>query len=368
MRSTNVTVWVVAALLTLGGCSGGGMSSRKAEYQKATTLPPLEVPPDLTAPAAGEAMPIPETRGVTLSQSAVPAPAARREVLPDYRQVRVLRDGDARWLVIDAPADAVWKTVRAFWQQAGFELKVDEPAIGVMETQWAENRADIPQDIIRRTLGKVLDNLYSSPTRDKFRVRLEPGTQPGTTELYLTHYGVEEVYTGGQTGNERGYWQRRPADPELASEMLNRLLVHFGMNEQKAGETLASAEQVPARARLQSVEGAPAVVVDEPFARAWRRTGLALERIGLVVEDRDRSQGIYYVRSVDPVDEAAKPKKGLFGLFGGGKDEPTGAKAEVVVQGQGEQSVVWLRDAVLGSRDNSDAAEKALQRLVTEMQ
>ncbi len=164
-------------------------------------------------------------------------------MLPAQNEIHVERDGDKRWLVIQSDSAAVWNKMREFWLQNGFLIKREDPRIGILETDWAENRADIPMDPVRKVLSKALDSLYSSPTRDMFRVRLEAGAKPGTTELFLTHRGMQEVFDDKTT-----IWQPRPSDPELESEMLNRLMVYMGVQEQQAKQALQSAE-APAAAR-----------------------------------------------------------------------------------------------------------------------
>jgi outer membrane protein assembly factor BamC len=168
-----------------------------------------------------------------------------------------------------------------------------------METNWAENRSKINEDILRRTLGRVFDSAYSSGTRDKYRTRLERRAD-GSTEIYISHRGAQEVYTGAQ--KETTAWTPRPNDPGMEAEFLGRLMARLtGAADNKAGVKSAvaavnSAAAAPLHAKLE----ADKVVVDEGFDRAWRRVGLALDRVGFTVEDRDRVQGIYFVRYVDP--------------------------------------------------------------------
>jgi len=129
--------------------------------------------------------------------------------LPSQENARLERSGSQRWLVVKGEADAVWNVVKEFWQEMGFLVSVEVPESGVMETDWAENRANIPQDIIRSILSKVLDSLYSTGTRDKFRTRLEKGSEPGTTEIYISHRGMNELYINETKSDTR--WQPRPA-------------------------------------------------------------------------------------------------------------------------------------------------------------
>ena len=130
------------------------------------------------------------------------------------------------WLVVAGTPDQVWPMIKDFWQETGFLVNVEVPEAGVMETDWAENRAKIGEDIIRSTLGKMFDSLYSTAERDKFRTRIEPGAEPGTVDIFISHRGMYEVYIS--EGKYQTRWQPREADPELEAEMLRRLMVRFG--------------------------------------------------------------------------------------------------------------------------------------------
>ena len=167
------------------------------------------------------------------------------------------------------------------------------PQAGVMETDWAENRAKIPQDFIRSTIGKVFDGLYSTGERDKFRTRLERN-EDGSTEIFISHRGAIEVLTGQM--KDRTMWTARAADPELEAEFLARLMTRLGSDEKVAKATVAAAKAERPRALLEKDKSGSYLKVDESFERTWRRVGLALDRVGFTVEDRDRTRGLYFVR------------------------------------------------------------------------
>jgi outer membrane protein assembly factor BamC len=299
---------VVLLAVTLGACASRTITiqDKKIEYQQAYEVPQLEIPPGLSSNSIEDRMVVPElspNQSATYSSNAAAAraPSARPagdSVLPDVEGVRIERLGDKRWLVVDGEPSEVWGPVRQFWLQLGFLISREDQALGILETEWAENRADIPEGMIRRVIGRVpgLDNLYDSSTRDKFRVRLEKGAAPGTTEVYLTHRGLEQVAKG-----ETFVWQSRPAEPELEAELLTRMMMFWGAEEQRVRQQMASAEPRPERARVvgDGDQDVTALMINEEFARAWRRTGVALDRIGFAVEDRDRSRGTYRVRYQD---------------------------------------------------------------------
>ncbi len=365
---------LAAVAVALAACSGNIIpESKKIEYKSAGKLPSLEVPPDLTQPTRDERYAVPDItpRGsATYSEYA----GERRpgetstspSVLPSVDKMRIERAGSQRWLVAAGTPEKLWPSIKEFWQETGFIVDIELPEAGVMETDWAENRAKLPQDIIRATVGKVFDSLYSTPERDKFRTRLEPGAEPGTTEIYISHRGMYEVYVN--EGKTETKWQPRPAEPELEAEMLRRLMVRLGVEESRA-KTMMAAEPKQERAKLtRAADGAGTLSLQEPFDRAWRRVGLALDRVGFTVEDRDRSQGLYYVRYIDP--ELANRKKdddkgwlaklNPTNLFKSDKAEvDPKAQYRIHVVGSGGDSGVRVLTRE-GGVDNSETARKIL--------
>ena len=183
--------------IALAGCSVLP-DSRKIEYKSAGKVPSLDIPPDLSQITRDDRYVVPDAAGkgsATFSAySADRTPQAQAQnsvVLPQVDKVRVERSGNQRWLVVAAPPDKLWDTVKDFWQETGFIISLERPEAGVMETDWAENRAKIGDDIIRNTLGKFLDSLYSTGERDKFRTRFEQGVTPGTTDIFISHRAME---------------------------------------------------------------------------------------------------------------------------------------------------------------------------------
>ena len=309
----------VVLAIGLAGCGSFSVTD-KVDYKAAASPKALDVPPDLSQLPREDRYTVPATASAaTQAAQARANPAAAQQVAVKSSLARIERDGSARWLAVDLPPEAAYATVKEFWGSVGLAIERDDPAAGIVETVWAENRAKLPQDIIRRTIGRVIDSLYSTGEQDKFRTRIER-TPKNTSEIYISHRGMIEVYT--TTAQDSTRWQPRPADPELEAEMLQRLLLRF----QPAPTVTASADQTVAPAAaatapyaagaaaassmqvakiVRSPDGrAESVEIAEPFDRAWRRVGLALDRGAFTVEDRDRAKGTYYVRYLDPEYEA----------------------------------------------------------------
>jgi len=376
------TVGILAVTVALAGCSKSFdtlLPDRRPDYRQSTVTQPLEIPPDLTASTIDDTLIVPEI-GPAGSASLSAYAGERSEtqarqptaVLPPQPGITLRQDGDQRWLVIAAPADQVWPKIREFWTSNGFALKRDDPTIGIMETDWVENRADIPQDGLRGLLKQYLDVLYSAPTRDKFRTRLERSENNANTEVYLTHYGVEEVAVGGASASATNayMWQRRPSSPELEAEMLNRLTVYLGASDKRTEVQQAKASTTPAVARTRLIEegGENRLLVNEDYSSAWRLVGLALDGSNYVVEEQNRSQGLYVVEYRDP--ELENQKSGdeswlsKLAFWRSKKTEapPVGTRYRVRLAGQGKQTVVVVRDSN-DRPDNSAGAKQVMDVL-----
>ncbi|MBV8046110.1 MAG: outer membrane protein assembly factor BamC [Paludibacterium sp.] len=296
---------ILLATGLIAGCSTSEPLSQKANFESVVPAKAadagLEVPPDLTAPQTQDKYSLPGASSASASQMAkesasAPAvtPAANNgDVAVNVDQVKMMRAGSQRWLDVgNKTPTQLWPMLKAFWQDSGFTIKTEEPNIGIMETDWAENRAKLPNDGLRALLDKVgLGGVYSTSERDMFRIRLEKG-ENGGTEVYFSHRGLEEVYT--DKDKTQTIWQPRPVDPELEAEMLGRFMMRLGMSEEQA-KTVLKQTIVPTATQANPIANGT-LTIGDTFDRTWRRVGLALDRIGLVVDDRDRSQGIYYVK------------------------------------------------------------------------
>jgi len=366
---------VVILALALSGCESMNLSSmsKRIDYKSTGSTPSLELPPDLTQPRYDD-------RYVVKSASELAARDANRpkqsDLLPTNPDARIARAGNERWLVVKATPEQAWSITRQFWTDIGFVIATEQPTVGVMETDWAENRAEIPNDSLRQTIGKYIDIFYTTYKRDKFRARIERGVEPGTTEIYLSHRGMEQVPTTTVDGkNPAGFaWAAMPPNPNLEAEMLSRLMMRFGT----VATTTASTELAPGGAAAVAAAGGPEharlekgadgtkLYVDDPFDRAWRRVGLALDRTGFTVVDRDRSSGLYYVRYADPEGDMSRKDREKSWLAklafwkADEKDKPE--QYRIKISEVAPQSVVSVQDAT-GAPEVSKNSEKILALL-----
>jgi outer membrane protein assembly factor BamC len=381
------SVLAATALTLVAGCSGtleesldSVLPGSEPKYKSSKRTPPLEIPPDLSSASIGDSYPVPESPedgSTTYSEYANGGNrtvSIQNSVLPQLDNVRIERSGGERWLVVNAPPEQVWPRVRDFWLEQGFLIQKEDPSVGIMETDWAEERDQFKGGLF--SFMRLSKMLYSAATRDKFRTRLERGAEPGTTEVFVSHRGAEEVLPEDRTRPKENetdmpkVWQPRPADPELEAEMLQRMLVAFGMEKERAGQIVLQTPDTRDRARLvQDENGGTALSLEENFSRAWRRTGLALDRVGFTVQDRDRSRGLYFVRYVDPdSDINGEKKEGFFSKlkFWGDETRDTSKDEYLISVAGGREGDNTTEVMVLnkeGQPEKSDTADRILSLL-----
>lgn len=293
---------IVLALMLAGCSSDDLLLQRRVDYRSGSdnlSKNPLEVPPDLSAPSSKSTLTVPARATLVTAASATAS-----QILPASTKAKLVTAGGQRWLVVRGKPEKLWNEIREFWIANGFILTADNSTVGIMETDWLENRAKLPQDGLTRLLNKVSSRFASTGELDKYHTRVERGTEPDTTEIFVTHRGMIEAYRDdgstqlrNTTAHVDTIWKPRPSDPVLEADMLALMLQHFGMDEQTARATVKAPAEQLTKAEL-SADGKSLNVFDA-YDRAWRRVGLAIERSGFIISDRDRAKGTYYVRRAD---------------------------------------------------------------------
>ncbi len=364
---------------SLGACS---LFASKSDYDKSRSGKALEVPPDLTYKPGNAALEVPQIApssatfshysqtaegdngqaGVTTAPAATSPGQASVAAAPTTSAgapgVRIMRDGAVRWLEVDMSPQQLWPRIRDFLEQQGYKIKTDDPHLGVIETGWREYKAESGDGFFSRLLNK----LNSTGLRDSYRFRVEPAATPGKTDVFITHHGLREVATPDNgTDIVETMWETRPSDPGLEAEMMQRFLIYLGAGKAEAAKMLAATPAV-AHASLSRRDDQPVLLVNEVFPRTWRRTGLALDRMGVVVEDRDRSNGLYFIRL--PKDFSKSEDKGwLAGLFSGDKKKPVAERYQLKIEDQGQQCVIRVLDQS-GEPDKGPVAEQILKHML----
>jgi outer membrane protein assembly factor BamC len=353
--------------LSLSACDSIPFIDTTPDYKGAGRSRPLEVPPDLTSVSANDTYSVPggTTTYSSYSQGQEEGGVLEQEqILPTPDNVRLERAGSQRWLVVDAPPEKIWPVIREFWTELGFAVRVENPKTGVMETEWVDP-SSLVQDDKGNYLDKFqgwLDKLNNLKNRQKFRTRIDRGEDAGTTEIYMSHRSISDVPDNGQekvrtiAGEvETGYGlkdsagrskqdEARADAEDIDAELLRRLMVRLGVEEQKSRTVIATVNNEVRASVSKSPDGTIALAVNDKFDRAWRRVGLALDRIGFVVEDRDRSTGLFFVRYSDAgIDDApVEEKKGLLDTlkFWGDDEEKKPVEEDAKVAKDSETSLV----------------------------
>lgn len=377
VRWTKILVILMASSLT--ACSmmpdvSKYLPDRKVDYKKEKQAEQdLEVPPDLTKSSIDNTRTVPDITpsgsatysgyvGKQIASPPTSAATGSSKVLPQIENITVKRDGNQRWLVVQAPVEDVWHKIIAFWHKNDILLLEQNPSVGIMRTHWIENRADINSGSIADLAHKAFDGARSAATRDQYRVRMEESEEADATEVYLTHRGMEEQFIkSGSDEDEQPTWTIRPTDHGLEAEMLRRMMVFFGVSDKHASNDLAKADTHKHRSQLLQGDGQPELEVAEEFSRAWRITGMALDRGGFAVEDRDRNKGIYYVRYNDPMQNGEKKKGFLSKLAFWSDDDDIDKETQyqVRLQENGESTRITIQDNK-GVRNSSETAKRIL--------
>jgi len=333
--NTSTTTLACLLVLTISGCDSIPFIDNTPDYKSSGRSRPLEVPPDLTSASSSDTFSVPGSATYSSFNKAQEGQEVGVEkILPTSDSVRMERAGAQRWLVVDAPAEKIWPMIREFWTDQGFAVRVENPETGVMETQWID-KGDLKKNETGNYLDKFqswMDKLEGLADRQKFRTRIERGSNEGTTEIYMTHRTaggapddgkewvvtplgvIDKGYRPEDRGNseEKGKTKASTAlDDDIDAELLRRLMVKLGIEEKKSHSIIASPTQQQRATLNKEAEGSVNLVLNDQFDRSWRRVGLALDRVGFVVEDKDRSRGLYYVRYSDTdIDDTPKEKKG----------------------------------------------------------
>lgn len=357
MYSMSRTLAVAAAFTLLAACGGSKNTKQDFDYgapqSDANKRAELSVPPDLIRPVLDGRYVVPAAPASNVLRAGAAESAGNAAAVPaqpaSSGNLSMERYGNQRWLVVRGARKAdLWPMLESFWKDMGIVLAVNDPQLGVMETDWAENRAKIKSDPIQRTLSTFLGSIVSSGEMDKYRLRLESAAQPGVYEIYISHRAMEEVAIGasGDIASRQTRWDHRPSDPGLESGLLQRLMLRLGADEKTAQKMVAATETpAPERAQLApAADGVLQLTLSEPMDRAWRQVGSALDRSGVVVEDRDRAKGLYFVRYITSEEDGKSRKDSglLASWFSKSEVKSTTDQFRVEVRAEGAQTLVRL--------------------------
>ena len=331
----------ILLVFTLTACSST-TRDYKGVYEETKDLSDLAVPPGLDRPDTGSEY-LPElTQNIKTysgyEESIKGKPASRLE--REYQGMNFVRSGSLFWLEVSAPGGEVWSDLRQFFLRLGFEFKQEIPQIGYLETNWRENGNEAPTGFLTSLFNSVF---ASSELMDKYRIRLEWDAEKKVSRVFINHQGMREIIDGEDDNISivTTKWVPREADPELEVELLMRFMAFRGLSEVLAEENITSTK-IQKVAEVKTVDDKSTFIINEPFARGWRHVGIALDRLGYLIEDKNRSAGVFYISLPETF---VLPKEG--GLFGGiftsGTEAPTHLKYLIILEDLGETTTVKLK-------------------------
>ena len=341
----------------LAGCASSNEYKAVYEAEELETAP-LEVPPGLTRPAGNGGVAPELEQGITsysgYQQST--GTGTRQEFIRKFENMRFVRDSGLYWVEVQAAPEAVWSDVREYFSRLGFKFIEEKPHLGLLQTDWKENRVDLPTGWFMRFIGK----LYSTGLMDSYRIRLEYDDEKDLTRVFVSHQGMREIAEGEDVGDNvvGTKWIKRPSEPELELEMLMRFMAYRGMDEEMAKQVIAEA-QVRERATLRQQQDTTVLEFNEGFSRAWRYVGIALDRLGVLVEDRNRSAGVYYIQLPETFVLDSKAGGFFAGLFSETR-KPSTDKYILKIEDKGATSDVLVRPRGEAGEDFGDVTRKLL--------
>jgi outer membrane protein assembly factor BamC len=303
MTSSPFTPTLVVLITTaaLSACASSPTSTGSGpRYEAPRTVDTLEIPPGLTGPTQSPAFQVPVASGervsaVRLDQAIERSSPAQRStaatLMPRLETIEIARDGRSRWLIVEESPEILWPRLQQFWSTQNLVLERDEPRLGVMQTEWSENRAGIPLSGIQSMLARTIGSLYDAGTRDQYRLRLEPLN--GKTEIFLTHRGAVEGRDQVAGGAEGFRWFITGPDAELEAEMVNRLVFFLSGGDLSTQDGSLAELDFERSGQVDLVErdGRILLTMQGNADILWRRLGFALERAGLLVDDSNRASG-----------------------------------------------------------------------------
>ncbi len=349
-------LFLLITVTTLSACSW--FAGEDGQAGDARLLAPLEVPPDLVTPKGDPRLARPVLPKLDNS-SAKPAaqtvdcqcnepPRIGERVLPTGKGVQRMREGHRRWLVVEAEPEQVWPLVRKFLDMRGYRVQRDEPAIGLLETDWKPQYGD------EKNTDTPAENEGQANWRESLRIRIEPSEKPGRTDIFLTQRNSQRV---ADESEQRSHWELRSADEDRAVEMLNRLAAYL------AAEDVSDAVPLqPLKARIGvDSDQSTVIIVEAGFDLTWRRTGLALDALGFTIEDHDRTSRIYHVYNDMPSGLSEEELK-----FGKKKSATVREEYWIHVQEKGESTYIGVRNQT-GEADESQVTRSLLVLLLGQL-
>jgi len=285
----------------------------KINYFSDKSLTPLEVPPDLTSPSYENAFRIQafvediDLNVVNLSNTEKIS-EINQKILEVPARIEIKSAGTRKWLIVEKEPELVWDLAKQFLREQGFSLKKIDKKLGLIETNYLENKPDIPASsmgFIRSMLASQIDNVsYTLPSVDSYSLRIEPIKKGKSTEVYLSISSMAEVITNSG-GQESTLWQFKERNISLETEMLYKLMIYLGSDSAEAREKILAAQKNSKISINQTIDinGFSKLLINFGIEEAWDNVSWAINNINLEVESKDVKEKSFYINAARSSDK-----------------------------------------------------------------
>jgi len=294
------------------------LGSMPIKYYSNKSVTSLEIPPDLTKPDFENSFRLSEfvdtkENYVNLTNKEL----LNEKVLALTSKVEVKKSGTRRWLIVDKPSDIIWSMTQEFLKSEGFAIKEINKKTGIIETDYLENRPDLPDrsvGLIRSMIQKATGQSYSLPVLDMYRVRVEPINE-NTTEVHFSISSMQEVVQYDPQSiagkEEKTLWQTKERDPMIEVEMLYRFMVFLGADQVKEKIINATNEKSVSARLDKNLNGYSKLIFEHNILDTWDFLSWGLDGAKINIEDKDLKERSIYINVARTAD------KGIFSnMFG----------------------------------------------------
>lgn len=300
---------IISSTVGCGWVGGdkGYFRDRGSDYLNERRTAPMQVPAGVNAKRLDPLLPIPERVADAGGQGEYEVPRPQRlQTQASDSAYSLQQSGASRWVVAQRNPAEVWPLVRQFLEDNYFKIAEERPQTGEFVTAWQR------PDALSRGLAKPLAEVDGEV---RVRVRIEPGVQRNTSEVFL----VSARRPAGSSADAP--WAA--ADNSLDGALLDNLLTSLEGSGENGSVSLLAARDYDAPERVSlAVDGSgnPLLSLDSDLERAWSSVGRALEQADLRVDDRNRSLGLYYINLSESAQQAEE-KPGFFGRLIGSEPD-----------------------------------------------
>ena len=378
---------LLGAALLMTACSNTSLRDaipdRRPDYRQSNVSRQLEVPPDLSGGTLDDQLTVPDMNPASVASyraysqdNAIRDKRGFIEVLPQLYGVQVIEQpGTLPYILVSADTSTTWSAVKKYWENNGIRLRTQEPAIGLMETDWLENQSDLPRTGFSGLLDNLIKLTHDSGTRDRYRVRFSrEGDKTGVSIVYSQ--AEEKAVRDLNSKDPQGFrWSQTDNDnPELQLEMTRRIALFVSaelrrqheVSQQHAGEVdLTGGAVNGVRAQLTTAGGHPALTIQGNYGQAWRVLGIGLDKASFSLEKQDYKSGTYQVQYLPQSAEKVQ-KTGFWSRLWGNKKPQNADNAPrylIRLSDQGSHSI-----AVVQTPDGKAASDKEARALLETVQ